>query len=1133
MLYSVHFFIGQEFDEILEKLGSKLCRDGGEVLQYCNIFRVTGAPEGKIAVSRLQVDKAEDNNNKVSQSILTGWTELQTSAPEDWSEVYVKEIYNETLTADRANQLNLPVFFHFPFYKASAVSLLGTVARIVSDAERPSKVTFIGYGDDMVDVIEPGYKIVSPSFRQLAQFDALRTSSNLNKELNRFIFIHNSTPNGISLGMKDSAAFVEMLGQLMVLMTAHMSEVFPMEAMDVTALGFSSLNFNKYKFATYLLQKATLETIDRASVNNDCVDVNCIFAEVNRILYDKDKILSRFFETVGDSRDYKEQDRLRAEVEVIRERVMELFEENKDITLKTAILAALFSKTEYELFASSTYNLTNSCYLDLYNESVNYFINEDEAGFYSKDGEKAVNPIPKIKEINRVLMNAEEQIRTLEKRLREQEKNLEDSGKVRDCFIDDEFFHFDDKKFRLLPNVIEEPLKETYVPKPIAVTSADLRPYFRSVQNQGQQGSCLSFTVTSIFEYMMKVNQSENCDLSEAFLYYNARNLDDEGDVSVNIDTGSRFKPAMDSLTEFGIALEMYCPYDEGVYDRKPSEAAYEDAKTRKLIKALNVDRNVDAVKSALAEGYPVAASFTLCKSFTPTGGYIPMPTEDEIAEALGNAADPDSETKHSCHAMAIVGFSDELQMFLVRNSWGQDWGDNGYCYIPYAYVADQRLFNFACIITEVASLQRATPELKQIQALKVDNTDVRVRYFITKAALEAERVVVEENQKMRTYWLEYFETIKTTFSNSNNRDAYVAANKAKLNEDLVALDNAIKEAEQQQDIAKEAFNAFNKKSAVITVAAAVLTCLLWFGINWLSHKVFDAAALKYIYLLPICACYVLICFCLVMIERRKWLERRDDLQNQIDRNIKTKGRIRKKLENIDFKSYAAWLMMRSLEDVQNYFMDLYTKMISLINNLRAWYGEVKDSNSDMDIESRFPNISLLDRKILDAYFDDHLRGSDVCDMDICDGLDQYEISADFLSRFKDNFTSKILKRLIKSLEDRGFNVSAHVADNSYSDLAKEVTQDMLESFNYQSNIFLHLKLHKRGDVPFTKKAFAPDLKNYEIALRGKLQAQCGMPDYVLSDDSYRLMLVSVVSLYYDECALLRPDEKKVAKTQK
>lgn len=153
--------------------------------------------------------------------------------------------------------------------------------------------------------------------------------------------------------------------------------------------------------------------------------------------------------------------------------------------------------------------------------------------------------------------------------------------------------------------------------------------------------------------------------------------------------------------------------------------------------------------------------------------------------------------------------------------------------------------------------------------------------------------------------------------------------------------------------------------------------------------------------------------------------------------------------------------------------------------------------------------------------------------MDICDGLDQYEISADFLSRFKDNFTSKILKRLIKSLEDRGFNVSAHIADNSYSDLAKEVTQDMLESFNYQSNIFLHLKLHKRGDVPFTKKAFAPDLKNYETALRGKLQVQCGMPDYVLSDDSYRLMLASVVSLYYDECALLRPDEKKAAKTQK
>ncbi len=31
---------------------------------------------------------------------------------------------------------------------------------------------------------------------------------------------------------------------------------------------------------------------------------------------------------------------------------------------------------------------------------------------------------------------------------------------------------------------------------------------------------------------------------------------------------------------------------------------------------------------------------------------------------------------------------------FIVRNSWGSDWGDGGYCYIPYDYAANEK-FNF------------------------------------------------------------------------------------------------------------------------------------------------------------------------------------------------------------------------------------------------------------------------------------------------------------------------------------------------------------------------------------------------------------------------------------------------------
>ena len=45
-------------------------------------------------------------------------------------------------------------------------------------------------------------------------------------------------------------------------------------------------------------------------------------------------------------------------------------------------------------------------------------------------------------------------------------------------------------------------------------------------------------------------------------------------------------------------------------------------------------------------------------------------------------------------HAIAAVGYDDDKEYFIVRNSWGTEWGDNGYCYIPYTYLLNKNLAN-------------------------------------------------------------------------------------------------------------------------------------------------------------------------------------------------------------------------------------------------------------------------------------------------------------------------------------------------------------------------------------------------------------------------------------------------------
>merc|ERR1712187_337345 len=37
--------------------------------------------------------------------------------------------------------------------------------------------------------------------------------------------------------------------------------------------------------------------------------------------------------------------------------------------------------------------------------------------------------------------------------------------------------------------------------------------------------------------------------------------------------------------------------------------------------------------------------------------------------------------------AMLLVGYNERKQVFIVRNSWGRAWGQQGYGYLPYSYV--------------------------------------------------------------------------------------------------------------------------------------------------------------------------------------------------------------------------------------------------------------------------------------------------------------------------------------------------------------------------------------------------------------------------------------------------------------
>lgn len=89
-------------------------------------------------------------------------------------------------------------------------------------------------------------------------------------------------------------------------------------------------------------------------------------------------------------------------------------------------------------------------------------------------------------------------------------------------------------------------------------------------------------------------------------------------------------------------------------------------------------------MQGCLAEGYPFVFGFTVYESF-----------ESDIVAQTGNVPMPSTgETVKGGHAVVAVGYNDEQRVFIVRNSWGNNWGLNGYCLMPYEYLLTAHLTN-------------------------------------------------------------------------------------------------------------------------------------------------------------------------------------------------------------------------------------------------------------------------------------------------------------------------------------------------------------------------------------------------------------------------------------------------------
>lgn len=200
----------------------------------------------------------------------------------------------------------------------------------------------------------------------------------------------------------------------------------------------------------------------------------------------------------------------------------------------------------------------------------------------------------------------------------------------------------------------------------------DLRMLCSAIEDQGQLGSCTGNAIAGAIELVDRRNRKP-LDVSRLFIYYEERLL--EG--TVNQDAGAYIRDGLKVVNKKGAPLESIWPYSEGRFAIQPSSAAYTDALKRKVT-AYQRCANFSAVKAALALGNPVVIGFDVYESFeslqVATTGMMPYPNVN-TEQYLGG------------HAVCLVGYNDNTQRFIARNSWGTSWGDKGYFYMPYQVI--------------------------------------------------------------------------------------------------------------------------------------------------------------------------------------------------------------------------------------------------------------------------------------------------------------------------------------------------------------------------------------------------------------------------------------------------------------
>lgn len=833
---------------------------------------------------------------------------------------YLYSQYNNRIVADADGEddNNLHLIIHVSTSDKKTLTGVDYIIKsIPENLKEHFKVHIIAYGNDLLG----GSVATTPE-------DRLNTLNHLqsmirNNNLGRMIYVSNYDESGRCLNFDKESNLSAYVGQLLIhfINDYRSLSVSPSQGQNVGCLGIESISIDRCEIVNEIFHRTlggilksfigdvnNSERVDNLFSNFVTSNNDIINNEIQSDSFNERGLSDKIVQQVNDILSSKELS-LSEKLDIIQ-RLRRVW--NQDIS---SLINSFQGKT----------------FEDIYMPLL------EELGLET--------PYPEVKQLINEIKSHKQNIIKQQTKLKELKKHLPPTQQ--NCYWIEGGFKVGEEIYKTIPNNSITDDKsfsiEEYQPNGQSLNkSADIRNGFGEIKSQGNQGACVSFSLVSIIEYYLN-NAIDNKDLSEAFVYYTAREISN----STDIDNGVAIEHALQSLQSKGVCIEALCPYNDKIYDEKPSDQAYSDAITRKIEKALHINNNVDDIKSAISEGNPIVASFRVFKSLERnTDGFVHMPSDEELLE------------EEQYHAMVICGYNDDNKYVIVRNSWGKKFGNNGYCYIPYSYLRNPDLTRSLYIVKMPKVFTRTLPVSNDID--KIENYSPQFNYEINNNRIAEEEYRLKEETELLGNKIIVLRNILSNIVSNTNIDDFTSS----LEEEVKNLEQQLIQNDTEFAQIDTKFVKIRKYVPWISFACIIASIIVGVFLTRKDHiNVITSICFA------VSGCLGLIIWYLKSKKYRSTKECRNEIQSKIESLRSDIGK-KKKMYSI----FQAILLEISKADDQIRVLDnSFEELISLFIN---WYQLLGGNNaSDNSIDCGNPNeLELLSKIIFDNNTDKTIK---------------------------------------------------------------------------------------------------------------------------------------------------------------